>query len=51
MRMCNRVLLTHKVNLIFQSGDSVLEVRKGESEFKIKKADGSIRGSLALIEF
>lgn len=38
-------------DLTFQSGDSVLEIRKGKSEFKIKKADTPIRGSLSLIEF
>jgi excisionase family DNA binding protein len=44
-------LMQAGADLTFQSGDSVLEIRKGESEFKIKKADASIRGSLSLIEF
>ncbi|MFH1078126.1 MAG: helix-turn-helix domain-containing protein [Patescibacteria group bacterium] len=38
-------------DLSFQSGDSVLEIRKGTSGFNMKKADVPIRGSLALIEY
>lgn len=38
-------------DLFFQSGDAVLEIRKGKMEFTIKKADVSIRGSLARIEY
>lgn len=38
-------------DLTFQSGDAVLEIRKGKPEFKIKKADVPIRGSLSLIEY
>lgn len=38
-------------DLTFQSGDSVLEIRKGKPEFTIKKADVPIRGSLSLIEY
>ncbi len=37
--------------LAFQSGDAVLEIRKEEQGFKIKKADRLIRGSLTLIQF
>lgn len=38
-------------DLTFQSGDSVLEIRKGKAELKIEKTDVPLRGSLALIEF
>lgn len=38
-------------DLSFQSGDSVLEIRKGKSGFKIKKADIPIRGCLVFIKF
>ncbi len=38
-------------DLTFQSGDSVLEIRKGKSEMKMTKADIPIRGSLSRIEF
>ncbi len=38
-------------NLTFQSGDSMLEIRKGQSGFTIQKAGTSIRGSLSLIKF
>ncbi len=38
-------------DLVFQSGDAVLEIKKGEKEFKMKKADRSVRGSLSLIQF
>lgn len=44
-------LMKSGADLTFQSGDSVLEIRKGKSEFKIKKADAPIRGSLVLIEY
>lgn len=37
--------------VLFQSGDSVLGIKKGEPELKIQKADTSIRGSLSLIKF
>ncbi|OGL72935.1 hypothetical protein A3D73_01380 [Candidatus Uhrbacteria bacterium RIFCSPHIGHO2_02_FULL_60_44] len=44
--------LTHAgADLTFQSGDSVLEIRKGRSGFNIKKADVPIRGTLSRIEF
>lgn len=38
-------------DLSFQSGDAVLEIRKGASGFKIKKTDVPIRGTLSLIEY
>ncbi|MFA6100151.1 MAG: helix-turn-helix domain-containing protein [Patescibacteria group bacterium] len=38
-------------NLSFQSGDSILEIRKGKSGLNIKKAEVPIRGSLSLIEY
>lgn len=38
-------------DLKFQSGDSVLEIRKSQSGFKIKKASVPIRGCLASIKF
>lgn len=38
-------------DLMFQSGDATLEIRKGKAEFAIKKADVSVRGSLSLIKF
>jgi len=37
--------------LSFQSGDSVLEIKKGEPDFTIKKAEVPICGTLALIEY
>ena len=44
-------LMQAGADLTFQSGDSILEIRKGVLEFKIKKANIPIRGSLSLIEF
>lgn len=38
-------------NLSFQSGDSILEIRKGKSGLNLKKAEVPIRGSLSLIEY
>lgn len=38
-------------DLRFQSGDSMLEIRKGKSGFKIKKADIPIRGCSAFMKF
>lgn len=38
-------------DLKFQSGDSILEIRKNGSKLKIKKADSPIRGCLAFIKF
>lgn len=44
-------LMKSGADLSFQSGDAVLEIRKGKPELLIKKADVPIRGSLALIQF
>jgi excisionase family DNA binding protein len=38
-------------DLSFQSGDAVLEIRKGKTELNIKKAHTPIRGSFSIIEF
>lgn len=38
-------------DLSFQSGSSILEIRKGNAEVRIKKADIPIRGCLVFIEF
>jgi len=38
-------------DLSFQSGDSVLEIRKGRLEFKISRAEVPIRGSLSRIDY
>lgn len=38
-------------DLSFQSGDSILEIKKGQSNFTIQTADTPIRGSLSLIEY
>ncbi|MBU0530929.1 MAG: helix-turn-helix domain-containing protein [Candidatus Uhrbacteria bacterium] len=38
-------------SLTFLSGDSILEIKKGESKFSIKKTETPIRGTLALIEY
>lgn len=38
-------------DLSFQSGDSILEIRKGKPGLNIKKAEVPIRGSLSLIEY
>ncbi len=38
-------------DLTFQTGDAVLEMRKGEKMFRIKKTDAPIRGALSLITF
>ncbi len=44
-------LMKAGADLTFQSGDAVLEIRKGNSELIIKQAETTIRGSLSLIEF
>ncbi len=44
-------LMKSGADLSFQSGNAVLEIRKGGLGFKIKKAETPIRGSLSLIEY
>lgn len=47
-----RAALTHaNAGLMFQSGDAILEIKKGSKELKIGLANNAIRGSLALIKF
>lgn len=51
LKFVKAALTNANATLSFQSGDSILEIRKGESEFVIKKADYPIHGTLALIEY
>lgn len=51
LKYVKKALVQAGADLSFQSGDSILEIRKGKSEVKIKKADTPIRGCLAFIEF
>lgn len=51
LKYVKEALTNAEANLLFQSGDALLEIRKGKTGFKIKKADIPIRGSLSLIEF
>lgn len=44
-------LAKSEADLTFQSGDAVLEIRKGKPGFLMKKADVPIRGSLAFIQY
>ncbi len=44
-------LMKSDANLLFQSGDSLLKIQKGQSELTIKKADQPIHGCLSLIEY
>ncbi len=44
-------IMQAKANLFFQSGNSVLEIKKGKSSFTINEADVPIRGCLSMIEF
>lgn len=51
LKYVKEALMNAGADLTFQSGDSVLKIRKDESGFRIKKAETPLRGSLALIEF
>ncbi len=44
-------IIQANANLFFQSGDAVLEIKKGNPTLIIKNADLPIRGCLAMIEF
>lgn len=51
LKYVKEALIKSEADLSFQSGDAILEIRKGEPEFKIKKADIPIRGTLSFIEY
>lgn len=51
LKYVRKALSLAGAELMFQSGDAVLEIRKGKPGFKIKKADTTIRGSLSVIKF
>lgn len=51
LKYVKKALAQAGADLSFQSGDSILEIRKGKSGVQTKKADVPIRGCLAFIEF
>ena len=51
LKYVKEALTAAGANLLFQSGDSILEIRKGRSGFALKKADVPIQGSLSLLTF
>jgi len=51
LKYVREALTLAKADLTFQSGDAIAEIRKGQTNLIIKKADAFIRGTLALIEF
>ena len=51
LKFVKEALMHAGADLTFQTGDAVLEIRKGRSGFTIKKADDPIRGCTSLIKF
>lgn len=51
LKYVTAALMKSGADLRFQSGDSVLEIKRGQSVLTMKTADIPIRGSLALIEY
>ncbi len=51
LKYVKEALTGANADLTFQSGNAILEIQKGKSEFTIKRSEDSIRGSLVLIKF
>ncbi len=51
LKFVKNVVMNNEINLLFQTGDAKLEIKKGDSELNIKKLDITFHGCLALIKF
>lgn len=51
LKFVKEALTQAGADLLFQSGNAILEIKKGVPGFKIKKTETPIRGSLSLIKF
>lgn len=51
LKFVRDVVVNNEINLFFQTGDARLEIKKNDSEVKVKKATVNFHGCLALIKF
>lgn len=51
LKYVTEALINAGADLVFRSGDAMLEIGRGKSGLKITKTDVAVRGSLSLIEF
>ncbi len=51
LKAVREAIMLSGARLVFQSGNAILEIKKGGHSFFIKNADTSIHGCLAMIEF
>jgi len=51
LKFVKNVVTANEISLLFQTGDAWVEIKRGDFDLKVKKANIYLRGCLALIKF